>query len=96
MLQRRRRVAYRDTPSESTGDESALSQTFQHLDVLCNCANRDQDAAAGGTTLLLDSVFAPFVRSGPSVYGRGVVRRLLDADRMDTLRHTTATHQIRP
>ena len=44
--------------------------------------------------MLLDSVFAPFVQERPiCVMARGVLERLLDADRIDTLFEHTATHQ---
>src|SRR6266566_8559943 len=44
--------------------------------------------------MLLDSVFAPFVQERPiCVMARGVLDRLLDADRIDTLFEHTATHQ---
>src|SRR6266516_4654984 len=44
--------------------------------------------------MLLDSVFAPFVQERPiCVMARGVLERLLDADRIDTLFAHTATHQ---
>jgi len=44
--------------------------------------------------MLLDTVFAPFVKERPiCVMARGVLEHLLDADRIDTLFERTATHQ---
>jgi IS4 transposase len=44
--------------------------------------------------MLLDAVFAPFVKERPiCVMARGVLERLLDADRLDTLFERTAAHQ---
>ena len=44
--------------------------------------------------MLLDTVFAPFVKERPiCVMARGVLERLLDADRIDTLFEHTATQQ---
>lgn len=44
--------------------------------------------------MLLDTVFAPFIKERPiCVMARGVLERLLDADRIDTLFEHTATQQ---
>ena len=44
--------------------------------------------------MLLDTVFAPFIKERPiCVMARGVLERLLDADRVDTLFAYTATQQ---
>jgi hypothetical protein len=44
--------------------------------------------------MLLDTVFAPFIKERPiCVMARGVLERLLDADRVDTLFEHTATQQ---
>lgn len=44
--------------------------------------------------MVLDTVFAPFIKERPiCVMARGVFERLLDADRSDTLFAHTATHQ---
>jgi hypothetical protein len=44
--------------------------------------------------MLLDTVFAPFVKERPiCVMARGVLERLLDADRLDALFARTAAHQ---
>jgi IS4 transposase len=44
--------------------------------------------------MLLDTVFAPFIKERPiCVMARGVLERLLDADRIDTLFERTATQQ---
>ena len=45
--------------------------------------------------MLLDTVFAPFIKERPiCVMARGVLERLLDADRIDTLFERTATQQL--
>ena len=44
--------------------------------------------------MLFDTVFAPFVKERPiCVMARGVLERLLDADRLDALFARTAAHQ---
>lgn len=44
--------------------------------------------------MLFDTVFAPFVKERPiGVMARGVLERLLDADRLDALFARTAAHQ---
>ena len=44
--------------------------------------------------MLLDTVFAPFVKERPiCVMARGVLERLLDADRIDALFERTAAQQ---
>jgi hypothetical protein len=47
-----------------------------------------------GTGMLLDTVFAPFVKERPiCVMARSVLERLLDAQRLDTLFERTAKQQ---
>ena len=47
--------------------------------------------------MLLDTIFAPFVKERPiCVMARAVLERLLDAPRVDALFARTAQHQILP
>ena len=80
----------------SVRDTTPRAQPFQYVPVFCTVLPpREEDAAyLEVTAMLLETVFAPFITERPiCVMARGVLERLLDADRVDTLFEYTATQQ---
>ena len=89
--------------NEGTGIErtpwgiGSQSQPFQH--VLCSCyivtsSEGSRVSRLEVTIMLLDTIFAPFVKERPiCVMAQAVLERLLDAPRIDDLCARTAKRQ---
>ncbi len=72
------------------------AQPFQYVPVFCTVLPPGEEEASylEVTAMLLDTVFAPFIKERPiCVMARGVLERLFDADRVDTLFEYTSAQQ---